>query len=197
MNKTAVLIILCTISFHVAAGNDLFGQPQRLCSVLASEELRAKGGWKPNKAIPGEWSCTTTFIPFGTVGSNGMENNIAFYVHGTNPSRANDIRIKVNVNNAKERNQAFARLNSAAKTLFKAISQPIPPELSKAISQQKPVSLNTPFGKIELLLKPGEKDSFRIVLKITHSPSAKKQTRADTGKASDSYEMSMNKATDV
>ena len=174
MGKIVVFIVLCVISFHSAAGNDLFGQPQRLCSALASEELRAKGGWKPNKAIPGEWSCITTFIPFGTAGANGMENNIAFYVHGTNPSRANDIRIKVNVNNARERTQAFSRLNSAAKTLFKAISQPIPPELSKAISQQKPILINTSFGKIELMLKPGEIDSFKIVLVITDSLSLKK-----------------------
>ena len=177
MGKIVVFIVLCVISFHSAAGNDLFGQPQRLCSALASEELRAKGGWKPNKAIPGEWSCITTFIPFGTAGANGMENNIAFYVHGTNPSRANDIRIKVNVNNARERTQAFSRLNSAAKTLFKAISQPIPPELSKAISQQKPILINTSFGNVELILKPGEIDSFKIVLIITDSLSLKKQTR--------------------
>lgn len=174
MGKTVVFIVLCAISFHTAAGNDLFGQPQRLCSALASEELRAKGGWKPNKAMPGEWSCISTYVPFGTVGSNGMENNIAFYVHGANPSRANDIRIKVNVNNAKERTQAFSRLNSAAKTLFKTISQPIPPELSKAIAKQKPILINTLFGKIELILKPGEIDSFKIVLIITDSPSHKK-----------------------
>lgn len=174
MGKIVVFIVLYAISFHTVAGNDLFGQPQRLCSALASEELRAKGGWKPNRAVPGEWSCISTFIPFGTVGSNGMENNIAFYVHGANPSRANDIRIKVNVNNTKERTQAFSRLNSAAKTLFKTISQPIPPELSKAIAQQKPIFINTLFGKIELILKPGEIDSFKIVLIITDSSSLKK-----------------------
>ena len=49
MGKIVVFIVLCVISFHSAAGNDLFGQPQRLCSALASEELRAKGGWKPKR----------------------------------------------------------------------------------------------------------------------------------------------------
>ena len=179
MSKTVILIVLCAISLHTAAANDFFGQPQHLCSALASEELRTKG-WKPNKAIPGEWSCMTTFIPFGTAGSNGMENNISFYVNGANPNRANDIRIKINVNNAHERTQAFSRLNSATKSLFKAISQPIPSELSKAISQQKPISINTSFGKIELILKPGEIDSFKVVLAITHSSSPKKQTKTNS-----------------
>ncbi len=175
MSKIVALILLYAISFHVAAANDFFGHPQRLCSALVSEGLRTQG-WKPNKSVPGAWSCTTTLIPFGTAGSNGMENNIAFYVHGTNPSQANDIRLKININNAKERTQAFSRLNSAAVSLFKAMAKPIPSELVNAISQQKPVSLNTSFGKVELILKPGhEIDSLKVVLTISSLP--KKQTR--------------------
>ncbi|SFF28910.1 DUF6030 family protein [Nitrosomonas sp. Nm166] len=174
MSKIVVLVILYAISSHVAAADDFFGQPQRLCSALVSEGLRTEG-WKPNKAVPGEWSCTTTLIPFGTAGSNGMENNIAFYVHGTNPSQANNIRLKININNAKERTQAFSRLNSAAVSLFKAMAKPIPPELVNAISQQKPIGINTSFGKIGLTLKPDHQiDSFKVILTITHSSLSKK-----------------------
>lgn len=179
MGKIVVLIVLCVISFHATAVNDLFGQPQRLCSALISEELRTKG-WKPNKSIPGEWSCMTTFIPFGTAGANGMENNISYYVNGASPSRANDIRIKVNINNAKERIQAFSRLSSAARTLFKAIAQPMPAELSKALVQQKPVSISTSFGKIELALKPGQMDSLKVILTVTHLLPSREKGRTNT-----------------
>lgn len=166
MGKTVILIVLYVISFQAVAANDIFGQPQRLCSALVSDGLRTDG-WKPNKATPGEWSCKTTFIPFGTAGSNGMENNISFYVNGTNPSRANDIRLKININNANERTQAFSRFYSAAQSLFRAISQPIPRELSNAISQQKPIAINTSFGRVELVFKPGQIDSLKIILTLT------------------------------
>lgn len=166
MGKIVALIVLYAISFHATAANDIFAQPQRLCSALVSDGLRTEG-WKPNKATPGEWSCKTTLIPFGTAGSNGMENNIAFYVNGTSSNRANDIRLKININNANERTQAFSRLESATQSLFKAISQSIPRELSTAISQQRPIAINTSFGRVELVLKPGQIDSLKVVLTIT------------------------------
>jgi hypothetical protein len=164
------------ISFQVSAADDFFGQPQRLCSALASEGLRTEG-WKPSKGMPGEWLCMTTLIPFGSVGPNGMQNNIAFYGNGTSSNRANDILIKININNPTERARAFSRLDSATRSLFKAISQPIPPELSKAISQQKPMSVSTAFGKAELILEPGRIDSFKIVLTDARFLSAKEQAR--------------------
>jgi hypothetical protein len=167
---------MSAISLHAGAAKDPFEQPQQLCLALASEELRTEG-WKPSKTMPGEWLCMTPFTSFGTVGSNGMENNIAFYVNGTRSNRANDIRIKININNPKERTQAFLRLNSAINTLFKAISQPVPSELTKAISQRKPVSVNTSFGKVELIFEPGRIDSFKVVLSDALFLSAKEQIR--------------------
>lgn len=157
-------------------GNDPFEQPQRLCSALASEGLSTEG-WKSSRAMPGEWLCMTTLIPFGAAGFNGMENNIAFYVNGTSSSRANDIRIKININNSQERTQAFLRLDSATKTLFRAISHPVPLELSKAMSQQRAISVRTTFGKAELIHEPGRIDSFKVVLTDAGFLSAKEQTR--------------------
>jgi hypothetical protein len=173
--------------------NASFEQPQRLCSALTSEGLRTEG-WKPSKAMPGEWLCMTTLIPFGTAGSNGMENNIAFYVNGTSPSRANDIRIKININNSGERTQAFSRLDSATKTLFRAISLPVPPELSKAISQQKAISVRTAFGRAELILEPGRIDSFKIVLTDAEFLSSKEQTRNSSAGDFGSCKVAVGKA---
>lgn len=175
MKRVIVFIGLWIIVLPALAAADFFNQPQRLCSALVADGLHTSG-WKSNKAGPGEWSCMTKFVPFGTAGANGMENNISFYVNGASSSRVKDIRIKVNINNANERNQAFIRLNSAAKLLFKTISQPIPPELSKAIAQQTPVTITSPFGKIELIFKPGQMDSVKVVLAISpQSLSSKKR----------------------
>jgi Family of unknown function (DUF6030)/Domain of unknown function (DUF4124) len=157
-----------------SVADDFFGQPQRFCSALVSDGLRTEG-WKASKAMPGEWLCMSTLIPFGTVGSNSMANNIALYINGTNSNRANDIRIKININNAAERLQAFSRLDSVTKSLFKAISHPIPTDLSIAISQQKPISVNTSFGKVELIFEPGQIDSFKVVLTDSRVLSAKEQ----------------------
>jgi hypothetical protein len=123
-----------------------------------------------------------------------MENNIAFYVNGTTSNRANDIRIKININNSQESNQAFSRLDSATKTLFRAISQPVPPELSKAMSQQKAISVRTAFGKAELILEPGRIDSFKVVLTDAGFLSAKEQTRNSSAGDFGSCKVAVGKA---
>ena len=89
-------------------GADLFSNPNKLCKSLSQVSL-PPSGWKPSKAFPGEWLCLSQMKPFGKVGSNGMKNNIAFYVNGTNQEYANDIRIKININNpekSRRRSQA-------------------------------------------------------------------------------------------
>lgn len=175
--RILAILFLCTVSVQVAAADDFFGQPQRICAALASDDFGTPG-WKSSKSKLGEWLCMTSLVPFGSAGSNGMENNIAFYVNGTNAGRANDIRIKININNPAERKQAFERLEAATKSFFKAISEPIPPELTKAISQQKPTSITTAFGKAELILEPGRIDSFNVVLTDARFLAAKEQTRS-------------------
>jgi hypothetical protein len=176
MRSITVMLVLLVGAFSVQAAGEFFGQPQKLCSALASEGLSTEG-WKVSRDLPGDWYCMTPLTRFGSIGTNGLENNIAFYVNGTNPSRANDLRIKTNINNPAERKAAFTRLERATKTLFKAIGEPIPEELAKALSQQKPVSLNTNYGLVELVLVPERIDSFIVVLTDAKHLAEKEQAR--------------------
>lgn len=122
----------------------------------------------------------TTLVPFGQAGSNGMENNIAFYVNGTSPNRANDIRIKINVNNDRERGKAFARLRSATQALFRSLGQSIPSKLTDALAQQKPAEFSAEFGKVELLLETGRIDSYKVVLTDASFLDAEEKKIADS-----------------
>jgi len=146
-----------------AQAQDVFSNPNKLCSALSSEGL-ATEGWKASRALPGEWLCMTTLVQFGAPGGSGMPNNIAYYVSGTSRERAGDIRIKVNINNPKERAQAHWRLEVAAATLFKAISHPVPAEFRAALTALKPASVTADFGKMELIAEPGRIESFKVVL---------------------------------
>lgn len=179
MRNIAVMLFLIIGTFNVQASGEFFGQPQKLCSALTSDSLITEG-WKTSRVTAGEWLCMTPMIPFGTIGANGLQNNIAFYVNGTSPSRANDIRIKININNPAERKAAFTRLERATKALFKAIGESIPAELAKALSQQKPVSLNATYGRVELVHEPGRIDSFKVVLTDAKHLAKKEQARSSS-----------------
>lgn len=159
------------------SSNDFFGQPQLLCSALSPEGINTSG-WKASNSVSGEWLCMSSLIPFGSVGPYGMKNNIAFYVNGTNQARANDIRIKININNPAERERAFVRLEVATKLLFNAISESIPQDLARALTRQEPTSSSTGFGKAELILEPGRIDSFKVVLTDARFLVAKEKVRS-------------------
>lgn len=179
MRRLATVAVISALASNPAAAGDIFSQPQSLCAALSSQGL-ATQGWKASNATPGEWLCMTLLTPFGEVGTNGLANNIAFYVNGTSPTRANDIRIKINVNNPTERRQAFAKLEAATRALFKEVSEPIPAELAAALAQQKPVSITASFGKAELVSEPGRIDGYKVVLTDSRFVAAKEQTRASS-----------------
>jgi Family of unknown function (DUF6030) len=176
MRSITVMLVILVGAFSIQAAGEFFGQPQKLCSALASEGLDT-GGWKVSRDLPGDWYCMTPLTRFGSIGTNGLENNIAFYVNGTSPSRAHEIRIKININNPAERKAAFTRLERATNTLFKAIGEPVPAERAKAFSQQKPVSLNANYGRADLVLVPERIDSFIVVLTDAKHLAEKDQAR--------------------
>ena len=106
-----------------------------------------------------------------------MANNIAFYVNGTSRNRADDIRLKININNPREHSGAFARLAGSTKALFSALGESVPAELAGALEAQKPMALTTAYGKVELILEPGRIDSFKVVLTNARFFAAKEAQR--------------------
>lgn len=176
MQKFMAVAMLLILAAGQGYASDLFSNPKEVCSSLHSEGLAA-GNWKASKTFEGEWLCMTSLTPFGPNGSNGMENNIAFYVNGTKPDRADDIRIKININNPNRRGQAFDKLISATESLFKAIAEPIPVALSNALKQQNPTKFTADFGQVELILEPGRIDSYKVVLTDAKFLSAKEKKR--------------------
>lgn len=169
-------IFLCTVSNQGFAEENFFDQPDSLCSSLVAGGI-STGGWKPSRALPGEWLCMSNMISFGAMGANGMENNIAFYAYGTDANRVNDVRIKININNSSGRKEAFSRLERATRSLFAAMSEPVPEELSVALENQEPVSVRLPYGVVELVLEPGRIDSFKVVLTDTRYLAARERTK--------------------
>lgn len=180
MNKAVVSFIAVVLATPAIAG-DFFAQPEKLCNALKSEGLQTQG-WKPSNSVPGEFICMTSLISFGIEGPSGMPSNIAFYVNGTQSDRANDVRIKVNINNPSTRKEAFQKLRSATSALFKAFDGSIPSQLEKALLNEKPVSFETSFGKAELVYESGRIDGFKVVLtNKAFSAQEKEATAASAG----------------
>lgn len=179
MRKFIAVAILIVLKAYNGQAAELFDNPRELCRTLITDGLAA-GRWKPSRSFEGEWLCMTSLVSFGPIGSNGMENNIAFYVNGTRSDRADDIRIKININNPNGRRQAFNRLISATESLFQARNEQIPTALSNALKQQKPTKFKTDFGQVELILEPGRIDSYKVVLTDARFIATKEKQRSES-----------------
>lgn len=166
MKKAAMATCLLTslVPLTAMAQDSVFKSPRTLCTALQSEGITTEG-WKPSKANPGGWTCMSTLVPFGTGKAGGMQSNIAYYINATAFDRANEIRIKVNINNPDERELAFAKLQNAINKFFQFVGQPVPAQLATALTQRKPQVVTASFGQAALELQPGRIDSYVVVLK--------------------------------
>jgi Family of unknown function (DUF6030) len=86
------------LSAAPAIAGDFLSQPERLCGTLDSEGLQTQE-WRPNTSFPGEFLCMTSLMSFSLKGPSSMASNIAFYVNGKQRDRADDVLIKVSINN--------------------------------------------------------------------------------------------------
>lgn len=130
--KFWVLPLLLVMPVHAQAA-EFIGQPQKICQSLENVGIFARGGWKTSNAFPGEYLCMSDMVEFGPQGKSGIANNIALYVNGKQPDRADDITVKININHEAGREVALNRLLEATETLMSAFNLSAPPEIEKAI----------------------------------------------------------------
>lgn len=106
-----------------------------LCGALKSDGLSTR----PWKSIGGtDYQCITPYVDIGTPGPTGMQTNIAYYVTGLAPKRANSLKIVLNVNNLASRKLGKLRLRAATNTLFSKIGIELPAGLIPAVVAEKP-----------------------------------------------------------
>ena len=140
----------------------LFGDPNWLCTALDAEGLNTRG-WR--ESSDGRWACNSKMVDFGTVAPGmALPGNLAYYVW-SKTNRPDEIRIKININNASERDLAFEKLTHATNILLSRVGQPMPPGLAKALADRKAAVMQTEFGTAALEFQDGKIDSFVVVFK--------------------------------
>ena len=154
------LVLWKPVSAQQNKGGDLFSNIPLLCAALASEGL-ATSVWK-RTMYEAEHQCITTYVGIGTAGPAGMATNIAYYVTGDSATRANSIKIVVNVNNRATKAVAKQRLLSATKTLFAKLGKQPPPAMLAAITGDKPFVARQPYGRIAYEIEHGKIDTLTV-----------------------------------
>jgi len=133
----------------------VFDNPSNLCATLSQNGIGELKEWK-NPMDMG-WGSLTDYYQFGTQKNGvGMQNNIAYYLEGTETSVSN-LTINLNINNAADKKNALMFLAEVMEKTFSSLKLTIPSDLKKAILTSKGFK-----GELNEFLVSNELDKSKI-----------------------------------
>lgn len=171
------LAILSFIILLVAGGNQssknditktpknegVFGNPSKLCSTLSQNGIGELKKWE-NPMDMG-WGSFTEYYRFGPQKNGvGMENNIAYYLEGTETEVAN-LTIYLNINNAADKKNALKFLAEVTEKTFSSLNLSIPTDLTKAILASKDYKGEVNDFLVSNELKKFKIETWRVIIK--------------------------------
>ena len=127
----------------------LYSKIPELRNTLSKNGIGTLGVWKSGYS-------STDYHKFGSSSSsNGMQNNIAYYINGRGKS-AEEVKIVLNINNPNQAKEALAML--------KSLNLVSPKGLSKSILNQEPNEFENDFYRIKLKLVKSKIDTWSVII---------------------------------
>lgn len=113
----------------------VFDNPIKLCAILSQNGIGELKEWKNPMDLG--WGTLTDYHQFGQEKEGvGIQNNIAYYLEGTETSVSN-LTIILNINNADDKKNALMFLAEVTEKTFSSLNLIIPTGLIKAIRASK------------------------------------------------------------
>lgn len=143
--------------------NDLFNNPQKLCSILSEVGIGQLYEWKPDE-ISGWYSITDRYM-IEPINERITLGNNMFYLLEGNETNVRQIVIYVNINVSSEKKSTIKFLREVTTKTFKAINIQLPKELIQAITDSK--SYNTSIKEFDLsvLYEKDRIENFEVKIK--------------------------------
>jgi len=108
------------IKTEIDNGLGVFNTPKELCSILSKNGIGKLSDWKDWEDGLG-FVASSSYYQFGSKNDGvGLENNIAYYLSGKE-NLVEELKIKLNINNGKEKNNALEMLVKTTQETFYAI----------------------------------------------------------------------------
>lgn len=109
----------------------VFDNPTKLCAALSQNGIGDLKDW--GNPMDMGWGSLTDYYQFGPQKDGvGIQNNIAYYLEGTESS-VNNLVINLNINNSSDKKNALKVLAEITEKTFASLNLSIPTDLTKAI----------------------------------------------------------------
>lgn len=115
--------------------NNIFDNPYVLTTALSKNGIGNLKDW--SNPMDMGWGSLTDYYQFGAAKDGvGMQNNIAYYIEGTE-NKATKLYINLNINNPADKKNALKFLNEISEKTFKTLNITMPKDFSDAIINSK------------------------------------------------------------
>ncbi|CAM4137435.1 hypothetical protein EWU23_07340 [Cytophagaceae bacterium 50C-KIRBA] len=159
-NKNNIVSIETNSEIQTNKGSNIFENPNELINALSQNGIGELKEWR-NPMDMG-WGSLTDYYQFGPQKDGyGMQNNIAYYIEGTE-NKATKIYINLNINNPVDKKNALKFLNDISKKTFRTLNISMPKELSKAILNSKEFNTELEGYKVSNELEKSKIETWKV-----------------------------------
>ncbi|MBC8052027.1 MAG: hypothetical protein H7Y13_03085 [Sphingobacteriaceae bacterium] len=140
-----------------------FDNPNKLCATLSQNGIGELKEWK-NPMEMG-WGSLTDYYQFGPQKDGvGMQNNIAYYLEGTETAVSN-LTINLNINNSSDKKNALKFLADVTEKTFVSLSSTVPTDLTKAILASKDYKGEVNDFEVSNELEKSKLETWKVIIK--------------------------------
>lgn len=141
-------------------GVDIFENPNKLISALSQNGIGELKEW--SNPMDMGWGSLTDYYQFGPQKDGvGMQNNIAYYIEGTE-NKVTKMYINLNINNPTDKQNALKFLKEISEKTFKTLNITMPKELSEAILNSKEFQLQVDGYQFSNKLEKSKIETWKV-----------------------------------
>ena len=141
---------------------NLFDSPNELINSLSKNGIGNLKAWSNPMDLG--WGSLTEYYQFGVAKDGvGMQNNIAYYIEGTE-NEATKLYINLNLNNPSDKKDALKFLSEIAVKTFKTLNIEMPKGLSDAILTSKQFQMDVDGYSVSNQLDKSKIETWKVII---------------------------------
>lgn len=142
----------------------IFNNIKTLTTELSRNGIGQLHSWRSDGM--GGFMSITDYHRFGTASAtNGLDNNLAYYLESNNEDYVEKLSLVLNINNAAERRDGLAKFKTVTERTFKSIKVAIPSGLIRSIEASKACSYSNQMLSATLERENNNIESWKLIIK--------------------------------
>lgn len=140
----------------------IFNEINKTIAALSQNGIGQLSSWRDDLA--GGYMSITEYYQFGNTPTNGLTNNIAYYLESDNANYIKTLKLALNINTKAEKKAALKKMKETTEATFQSLSLETPKELLEAITKGKDFKVENESYTTTLKLDKSKIDTWQLTI---------------------------------